>query len=118
MACFIVPLVQAVTTTVVRRHTKNSENKNPFIQNLSKLETMLWGGSAMLIVDHVINGEVVPYYPFFSALEAEGGAFTMLSEMVNVGLPMSIAVTLIWVAMVAKSCYIPKISPNQRLERQ
>lgn len=108
MACFIVPLVQAVATTVVRRHTKNVENKNPFMQNLSKLETMLWGGSAMLIVDHVINGEVVPYYPFFTSLEAEGGVFTMISEMVTVGLPMSIAVTLIWCAMVMKNYHVNK----------
>jgi len=102
MACFIVPLVQAVATTIVRRQTRNHTSKNPFIQRLSQLETMLWGGSAMLIVDHVINGEVVPYYPFFTALASEGGALTMLQEMATVGLPMSLVVTLIWVVIVLK----------------
>jgi len=102
MACFIAPLAQAVATTMIRKQNqkKGNRNNNPYMANLTKLETMLWGGSAMLIVDHIINGEVVPYYPFFTALETEGGAYTMLREICTVGLPMSVVVTLIWVGWV------------------
>lgn len=57
---------------------------------------MLWGGSAMLIVDHIISGELMPVFPFFSALLTEGGTFTMLREMLTVGVPMSLLVTAIW----------------------
>ena len=51
---------------------------------------MLWGGSLMLIVDHIINGEVTWMYPFFTALETEGGGLVMLNEMLTVGVPMSV----------------------------
>lgn len=104
MACFVVPLAQAVATTLYRRRlakaeTPNSKMVNPPIVNaesLQRLELMLWGGSAMLIVDHIISGEVIPYFPFFSALLTEGGALAMLREMLTVGVPMSIIVTAIW----------------------
>ncbi len=55
----------------------------------------------MLIVDHIISGEVMPYFPFFSALLEEGGTFTMLREMLTVGVPMSLLVTAIWGVMAA-----------------
>lgn len=50
----------------------------------------------MLIVDHIINGEVTWMYPFFTALETEGGWQTMLQEMLTVGVPMSVIVTVAW----------------------
>ena len=94
MACFIVPLTQAVATTIYRKTTKHQES---FVgRNLKTLELMLWGGSLMLIVDHIINGEVTYMYPFFTALETEGGGLVMLREMLTVGLPMSVLVTAVW----------------------
>lgn len=100
MACFIVPLTQAVATTIYRKTTKNTDS---FVgRNLKTLEQMLWGGSLMLIVDHIINGEVTYMYPFFTALETEGGGLVMLREMLTVGVPMSVLVTLVW----AVYCYL------------
>lgn len=109
MACFIVPLTQAVATTLYRR---NLEKKSSLAlvgervpqnggkgDSLRQLELMLWGGSAMLIVDHIINGELMPFFPFFSALLTEGGAGVMLREMLTVGVPMSVLVTAIWAAV-------------------
>lgn len=104
MACFIVPLTQAVATTLYRRRLAKAETNNskmvnrPIVnaESLQRLELMLWGGSAMLILDHIISGEIMPVFPFFSALLTEGGAFTMLREMLTVGLPMSLLVTAIW----------------------
>ena len=94
MACFIVPLTQAVATTIYRKTTKHQES---FVRrNLKTLELMLWGGSLMLIVDHIINGEVTYMYPFFTALETEGGGLVMLREMLTVGVPMSVLVTAVW----------------------
>ena len=94
MACFIVPLTQAVATTIYRKTTKHTDS---FVgRNLKTLELMLWGGSLMLVVDHIINGEVTYIYPFFTALQTEGGGLVMLREMLIVGLPMSLAVTAIW----------------------
>lgn len=108
MACFIVPLTQAVATTLYRRHVEKKSSLAPSGAfwgkgaeggkgaSLQRLELMLWGGSAMLILDHIISGEIMPVFPFFSALLTEGGGFTMLREMLTVGLPMSLLVTAIW----------------------
>ena len=95
MACFIVPLTQAVATTVYRVCTKQTDT---FVgRNLKTLELMLWGGTIMLLVDHIINGEVTWRYPFFTALTETGGAEVMLREMLTVGLPMSVVLTLVWI---------------------
>jgi hypothetical protein len=100
MACFIVPLTQAVATSIYRKTTQNTDS---FVgRNLKTLEQMLWGGSLMLILDHIINGEVTWKYPFFTALETEGGGLVMLREMLTVGVPMSVLVTLVW----AVYCYL------------
>ena len=50
----------------------------------------------MLVVDHIINGEVTWRYPFFTALEQAGGGAVMLREMLTVGLPMSLTITAVW----------------------
>lgn len=83
--CFLVPLTQAVVTTVYRACTK--QNDTFFGRNLKTLELMLWGGSIMLVVDHIINGEFFAWNPM---------------ELLTVGLPMSVAVTAIW----GVYCYI------------
>jgi hypothetical protein len=100
MSCFIVPLTQALATTAYRkRHQKTIENPESSVlkRNIPALEKMLWGGSVMLVVDHIINGEVTWRYPFFTALETAGGANIMLKEMLTVGLPMSLVLTLVWI---------------------
>lgn len=104
MACFIVPLTQAVATTIYRRRLEKSSSSSAASSKahaFKQLELMLWGGSAMLIVDHIISGELMPVFPFFSALLTEGGTLTMLREMLTVGVPMSLLVTAIWAVMVA-----------------
>ena len=89
MCCFLVPLAQAVATSIYCNH-------NPGKKNLPALEKMLWGGTVMLIVDHVISGELTWRFPFFTALDQTGGAGIMLREMLTVGVPMSLVLTLVW----------------------
>ena len=99
MSCFIVPLTQAIATSAYRKTHKNSiESAEASVlkRNLPALEKMLWGGSVMLIVDHIINGEVTWRYPFFTALEEAGGGAVMLREMLTVGMPMSLVITAVW----------------------
>jgi len=107
MACFIIPLTQAIATTALRRHAAKSASvntvQNPFHAHLPRLEAMLYGGSAMLIVDHILSGELMPVFPFFSALATEGGLTTMLREMLLVGIPMSLLVTALWAISVLVS---------------
>ena len=98
MSCFIVPLVQAIATSAYRKANsgKVAASKAPLMHNLPALEKMLWGGTVMLIVDHVINGELTWRFPFFTALNEAGGLGTMLHEMLTVGLPISLVLTAVW----------------------
>ena len=94
MSCFIVPMVQAIATYASRKTHKNNHN-------LPTLEKMLWGGTVMLIVDHVISGELTWRFPFFTALELDGGWQVMLREMLTVGVPMCLVITAFWGLWVA-----------------
>ena len=98
MSCFVVPLAQAVVTSAIRKSNEknNRSNHSAFARHLPALEKMLWGGSVMLVLDHIINGELTWRFPFFTALENAGGGAVMLREMLTVGVPMSLTITAIW----------------------
>jgi hypothetical protein len=98
MSCFVVPLAQAVVTSAIRKSNEknNRSDHSAFARHLPALEKMLWGGSVMLVVDHVINGELTWRFPFFTALENAGGGAVMLREMLTVGVPMSLVITAVW----------------------
>ena len=60
---------------------------------------MLWGGSALLAFEHVWHGEVVPFFPFLTAVK-DGEASEMLHEMATAGVCMALLVTAAWGIMV------------------
>ena len=99
MSCFLVPLAQAIATTVYRKKHADSisaPDASPLKRHLPTLEKMLWGGSVLLVTDHVINGELTWRFPFFTALGQTGGADAMLHEILTVGVPMSVVLTVVW----------------------
>ena len=107
MACFIAPLVEAVAVTAIRK--SGLKGNSPFLQHLPDLEKMLWGGTLMLIVDHIINGELTWAFPFFTALGESGGASLMLREILTVGVPMALILIAAWaVWAVAKDRKVSK----------
>jgi hypothetical protein len=53
------------------------------------------GGTVMLLVDHVLNGEIVFYFPFFTA-----GRDEIFREIVAVGIPMTFSLLLFWLVLV------------------
>lgn len=85
MSCFIAPLVQAAATSVCRKCLKNHSN-SALLANLPTLEKMLWGGSLVLVVDHIAHGELFSFN---------------LHELLTVGIPMSVVVTGVWLLLVA-----------------
>ena len=88
-------MAEAVATSIVR---KSVSGKPTFAgRHIASLEKMLWGGTVMLIVDHIINGELTWRFPFFTALGAEGGTEVFLRELLTVGVPMAVVLTLVWV---------------------
>ena len=121
MACFLVPAGEAIVTTiatkVVKAHEKNNVNdinkeevsKITFSTKLGWLNKLLYGGSALLAFEHVWHGEVIPTFPFLTAVQS-GETSEMLSEMGSAGVMMAVLTTAIWGAMLVASHIIEKRS--------
>ena len=123
MACLLVPAAEAVVTTVVQKAIEKkekaaAENGNPvenkpetsssvpFSRKLKWLNSMLWGGAALLAFEHIWHGEIVPWFPFLTAASNPEDTAEMLHEMSTVGVTMAILVTVIWGVMVGVSALI------------
>ena len=124
MACFLVPAAEAVITTVAAKVMKSKEKeeavkvsftdgtledatKIKFSTKLGWLNKLLWGGSALLAFEHVWHGEVVPFFPFLTAVET-GETAEMLAEMGSAGVAMAVLITAVWAGMLAVSSVIEK----------
>lgn len=122
MACFVVPMTEAVVTTVAQRIMKAHEkeeklspemdcaegvNKISFSVKLGWLNRLLWGGSALLAFEHLWHGEIVPFFPFLTAV-ADGEVSGMLAEMSTTGVMMAVLVTVVWAGMLLVSSAMEK----------
>ena len=114
MACFLVPAAEAIVTTVASKAMKKNsvpaseaEAQITFGSKLNWLNNLLWGGSALLALEHVWHGEVTPFFPFLTAA-AEGETAEMLMEMGTVGVGMAVLVTGVWAGMVLAAKAIAK----------
>lgn len=93
MACFVVPGALAVVTTAFRK-------KIPTSYHIGWLNTMLWGGTLAVAVEHVANGEIVAYPPFLTAMSTAAGAAAMVREIATVGTVMTLVCVAAWAIMV------------------
>ena len=114
MACFVVPAVEAVVVSAVDKCTRKKEVQNavsesavsessagvPFRQKIKWLTRMLWGGCILLAFEHLWHGEVVPWFPFLTAMADPGDAAEMFHEMATVGIAMAVLCTAVWGVMV------------------
>ena len=117
MACFIVPAVEAVITTVAEKVIKSRETpetidvvredgtvetvtRTPFSRKLGWLNKLLWGGVILLAFEHLWHGEIVPWFPFLTAMSDPGDASEMFHEMMTVGTSMAGLITLVWGIML------------------
>ena len=107
MACFLVPTTEAIVTTIIKKSAdkkaekSGKEIKNPFLKKLNILNTMLWGGSALLAFEHIWHGEVVLWFPFLTAMANPSDTAEMLGEMATSGVMMALLVTAVWALIVA-----------------
>jgi len=76
---------------------------------ISWLNKLLWGGTALLAIEHIWHGEVVPWFPFLTAMESPEETSAMLNEISTNGIFMAIAVTIVWVIMVIISDKMEKV---------
>ena len=93
-----------------QKDVQQEENgsKIPFSGKLKWLNSLLWGGSALLAFEHVWHGEVVPWFPFLTAASDPADTAEMLHEMATVGVSMAALVTLVWLGMLGISAIIEK----------
>lgn len=89
MACFVVPASAAMLVSGAKK--KISAEFHP-----ERLELMLWGGTAMLVVDHFMTGELVLYPPFLTAMDNPADTATMFHEIATTGVLMALLVFAMW----------------------
>ncbi|MDE6665522.1 MAG: hypothetical protein K2K14_04950 [Ruminococcus sp.] len=108
MACFVVPVAEAIVTSVATRILESKENKSEkitpdnvrFSRKLKWLSKLLWGGSLLLAFEHVWHGEIKPFFPFLTAAESPESFTAMLNEVSTIGVGMALTVTTAWIGML------------------
>lgn len=135
MACLLVPAAEAVITTIAAKVIKSKEQKAeaagvkldanheaaetlPFSRKLKWLSNMLWGGSALLTLEHVWHGEIVPFAPFLTAANDPAATAEMLQEMATVGVGMTAVVTAVWLGMLGVSRVMEKRELKEQKSQQ
>ncbi|MGI5977237.1 MAG: hypothetical protein ACOX68_06045 [Candidatus Limivicinus sp.] len=113
MACFLVSAAEALVVTAAAQAVKHHEEKTreelektagancavnpyPWSRRLMLLAYLLWGGVVLLAFEHVWHGEVVPWFPFLTAMYDPGDTAEMLHEMGTVGVTMACLITAVW----------------------
>ena len=117
MACFTVTAAEAVVVTAaayaVKKHEVKKaakpvsvsadalerEQKIPWSRKLRWLSWLLWGGALLLAYEHVWHGEVVPWFPFLTAMADPADTVEMLHEMATIGVSMALLITVVWIVM-------------------
>ena len=119
MACFLVSTAEAIAVTAAAKIVKNNEmkaesqklakkaavetkqeKKLPWSKKLMLMAQLLWGGAFLLCFEHIWHGEVVPWFPFLTAMNDPGDTAEMLHEMSTIGVTMAIIVTVTWAIMM------------------
>jgi hypothetical protein len=132
MACFLVPVGEAIVTTVVQKVIEKREKKTgvkrpgntglTWGRRLGWLNKMLWGGSVLLAFEHIWHGEIIARPPFLTAMQNPQDTQTMLHEIATFGVAMAVAITVIWGIMIliaeikAKAMPRIEITPASRGE--
>ncbi len=136
MACFLIPAAEAVVSTVAAKIVEKKEKapetpalrqetgaaetavKIPFSRKLKWLRNLLWGGSFLLAFEHIWHGEVVPWFPFLTAVTDPADKATMLHEMATVGVTMAVLVTAVWLCMLAVCAVIEKRAQKEAAQTE
>ena len=98
MACFTACVAEALVAYGVKKVVAKSNHQKvrAFSGKIQKLINLLLLGSFLLLIEHVWHGEIVPFYPFFTAAKDPESTRVMINEILTIGVSMDIAVTVIW----------------------
>lgn len=129
MACFLVSAAEAAAVAAAEKAAeKREENESgskkdgteEFSVSLSTklkwLRNMLLGGSILLAFEHIWHGEVVPWFPFLTAMSNPEDMAEMLGEMATVGVTMACLITAVWFCMCIAANVIVK-RPDKALTK-
>ncbi len=117
MACFLAPAAEAIVVTAIRAVVKKKESQTrlaqpadselhpeakraPMSAKLGWLLNLLWGGCFLLCIEHIWHGEVVPWFPFLTAMNNPADVQPMLMEIATVGTSMAVLLTGVWCVML------------------
>ena len=127
MACFLVTAAEALVVTAVEKAEEKKELENagnmegaeevssiPLSRKLKWLTYMLWGGAVLLMFEHIWHGEVVPWFPFLSAMNDPADTAEMLHEMATAGVCMALLTTGIWAIV----CRVADIIVKRPVQQQ
>ncbi|MCK5027098.1 MAG: hypothetical protein KAS07_01640 [Candidatus Pacebacteria bacterium] len=93
MACLLAPAAAAIITTSMGKKVDPK-------YHIEWLNTMLWGGVIMLMVEHIASGEIVLYPPFLTAMQNPADIPAMLQELATIGGSMTVTIIVTWALMV------------------
>ena len=112
MACFLVPMILAVTTSIMQKTARGLAER----LKLWILNALLWGGSILLALEHAWHEEIVPWPPFLTAMTSLTGIQIMLHEMATIGVAMTAAIMLTWATILMISRYMTEITAPKNIE--
>ena len=125
MACFLAPLAEAIVISAIKGLVGNKKSAADVVaeskdtgktvsikQKLGWLQNMLYGGSALLAIEHIYHGEVVLYPPFLTAMRNPADVPEMLHEIATVGVGMAVLVTAVWGLAVGLSSILKGKNQN------
>ncbi|MBN1494274.1 hypothetical protein JW911_00890 [Candidatus Peregrinibacteria bacterium] len=93
MACFSAPAAAAVITTALRK-------KIPAKYHIEWLNALLWGGVIGLAVEHIAHQEIVPYFPYLTAMSSPEETSVMINEILTIGVGMLIVCVAVWIILI------------------
>ena len=111
MACFSAPLAESGLVKALEVHEAKKEAAAaasgetvqtpaiPLSRKLKWLTYLLWGGSALLLFEHIWHGEIVPWFPFLTAMYDPADTAEMLMEIATTGVAMAVLITFVWFVM-------------------
>lgn len=129
MACFIVSAAEAAVVAKIEKKEREVEKCNlermpehvecsiPWSRKLKWLKNLLSGGSVLLLFEHIWHGEIVPWFPFLTAMTNPHDAVQMLKEMATVGVSMALLITFVWCVMCKVADAIVS-RPEEELQEQ
>ncbi len=129
MACFLVSAAEAAVVTIVEKAEEKKEERRadsgaektkvrriPLSVKLRWLKYMLLGGAVLLAFEHIWHGEVVPWFPFLTAMYDPADAAGMFREMATVGVTMALLVTVVWIGMCVVADHLVRRSEKDSAE--